>query len=217
MCLPVARPANRIRRNARSAADGHERRQQRRVLDPDHRPDVHPRLDRRTRPDLDLQRAASPTADLTIEIRDGSLAGPGDTVFATRTFPASSVSTAPGAPLTVTFSPAVPVVAGTHYAIVAYSATSALEPYQWRFSISNPYMGGGFFTSSTAPPTTWTSVLGLDAAFKTYVVVGSTSPTGQPGSSTAPTGRRSAALAKCKRKEGAKRKRCRKRAKKLPV
>jgi hypothetical protein len=161
--------------------------------------------------DLVLGKLNSPTAPLSIEIRDISGGIPGNVVLGSQSVPASSVLVAP-AFVQITFSPPASVSAGTQYAIVAHSATTSLNLYQWRengASSPNPYPGGVGFYANSPPPATWTASPTIDFAFKTYVV---------PGPPATPTGQRAAALKKCKKKHShKKRKKCRKKANLLPV
>jgi hypothetical protein len=157
--------------------------------------------------DLNLQRFGSPTAPLSIEIRDVSGGVPGSTVLASHSVPISSVPTVRAfAP--VSFATPAPVMAGIQYAIVAYSPTPFGNDYAWSVGgTANPYPGGAGFGTPTFPPAgPWTQLSTQDLAFKTYVA-------------PAPaTGRRSAALKKCKKKHSAKkRKKCRKKATRLPL
>jgi hypothetical protein len=155
--------------------------------------------------DLHLQRFGAPTAPVSIEIRDVSGGVPGNTALASGSVPASSVPTMRGF-VPVSFATPAPVVAGTQYAIVAFSPTPfGPNDYAWSVGGSaNPYAGGGGFGTPTLPPAgPWTALSTSDFAFRTYV---------------APTGERSAALKKCKKKHSAKKRRkCRRKAKRLPL
>ncbi len=160
--------------------------------------------------DLHLGKFATPSAALSVEIRNVSGGLPGSMVLASHSVPASSVPDhTASAFVPVNFATPASVSAGTQYAIVAYSSTSPISnTYSWNASLaSNPYAGGvGVFTSTSPPAGGWTSLSG-DLAFKTYV----TPPAG-------PTGQRAAALEKCKKKHSKKaRKKCRKKANLLPV
>ncbi|MDX6616502.1 MAG: hypothetical protein QOD60_1593 [Solirubrobacterales bacterium] len=156
--------------------------------------------------DLDLGTSGgTPTAPLNVEIRDVSGGFPGILVLASHSVPAFS-----GAPafMSINFATPAPVVAGTQYAIVAYSGADFSNVYTWSQSTTaDPYAGGaGFRTLSSPPSGAWMPVTG-DLAFKTHVVPPMT-----------PTGQRAAALKKCKHKHSKKkRKKCRKRAKMLPL
>jgi hypothetical protein len=152
-----------------------------------------------------LQKSGTPAAYVSVEIRDLS-GGPGNLILAGRSLPASSIPTTAGF-VTVNFSPAAPVTAGTQYAIVAYSS-AAPSSYLWFVSPDDSYAGGNPFFSAS-PPSTWTSTTVDDQTFRTYVT---------PSPATGPTGRRAAALKKCKHsRDKKKRKKCRKKANRLPV
>ncbi len=90
----------------------------------------------------------------------------------------------------ISFTPPAAVVAGTQYAIVAYSSADFPNDYAWSSYFSNPYAGGnGFYTNNSPPSGSWNSLTTLDFTFMTYVA-----PT------PADTGQRAAALAICKRR-----------------
>jgi hypothetical protein len=149
---------------------------------------------------------ATPTAYLSVELRDVSGGAPGGMILASQSVPVSRVSGV-AAFVSVTFAPPAPVVAGSHYAIVAYTATPGANAWGWTFSSAvDPYPGGGIFSTTNSPPSgPWTPAI-RDFAFKTYVV---------PSPST---GQRAAALKKCKKKHFHKaRKKCKKKANLLPV
>ncbi len=161
--------------------------------------------------DLDLARAGTPLAYFTVEIRDVSGGGPGQAVLAARSLPPSAVTNTTAQFIPVQFNPPAPVVAGTQYAIVAYSGNPAGNWYIWYVKLSDVYSGGLAFHNVTAPapPSTWTSDPTNDLAFKTYVV---------PTPPAASTGQRAAAFKKCKKKHSARaRRKCRKKANLLPV
>jgi hypothetical protein len=165
--------------------------------------------------DLELQKTLTPTP-LSVEIRNVSGGAPGGMVLASQSVPGSSVPASP-AFISINFATPAPVVAGTQYAIVAYSSTDIVNDYGWADSATaNPYAGGeGLYTLTSPPSGAWTPLAGMaDLAFKTYVAVPTSGPTGP---TSGPTGRRAAALKKCKHKHGKARKKCRKRAKRLPV
>jgi hypothetical protein len=154
--------------------------------------------------DLHFSADGTPTVPLSIEIRSVSAGAPSNSVLASTTVPASSIS-APGF-LPIHFATPVPVTAGTQYAIVALSSTDFANKYNWKSSsLPDPYAGGAAFTA--APPTgSWMGTPN-DLAFKTYVAP-----------RAGPTGRRAAALKKCKKKHSKKkRNKCRKKARKLPA
>ena len=180
---------------------------------------------------VDLQLGAlTPTAPLTVEIRNVSGGAPGAMVLASQSVPGSSV---PGSPafVSIHFATPAPVVAGTQYAIVAYSSTNSSNSYGWAYSPNgaNPYTGGGGLYTLTSPPSgAWSPLNSTDTdlAFKTYVVVPTSGPagpySGPAGPTSGPTGQRAAALKKCKKKfpgkaNAKKRKKCIKKAKRLPV
>jgi hypothetical protein len=147
-----------------------------------------------------------PIAPLTIEIRNVSGGAPGSTILASHSVPISSVPVT-HAFVPVSFIAPVPVVAGTQYAIVAYSFTGSGQYYVWTGSGSDSYAGGGTFFASP-PSGAWTTLVN-DLGFKTYVV---------PPTTLGPTGQRAAALKKCKKKHShKKRKKCKKKANLLPV
>jgi hypothetical protein len=163
---------------------------------------------------------ATPTAPLSVEIRDASGGAPGGTVLAGASVPASSVPVGPGF-VSIGFATPAPVAAGTQYAIVAYSSTAA-SPYDWwDATTADPYAGGGPFFTATSPPSGAWSPNTNDFVFKTYVVPAmttTTTPAVTPAAPTGtPTGLRAAALKKCKHKHGHKRKKCKKRANLLPI
>jgi hypothetical protein len=183
--------------------------------------------------DLSFNKSDNPpNPTITVEIRSASGGTPGGNaaVLATATIPGAGIGAAQ-AFVPVTIAPAVPVCAGTQYAIVAYNAGSAAGSFGWGQSPSvvmgNPfdaYPAGGDFNSPDAlpPNTTWNPGPG-DLAFKTYVVPGApcTPPPSLPASPiftpAADTGQRAAALKKCKKKKSKKaRRKCRKRASALP-
>ena len=182
--------------------------------------------------DLSLLKSGTPTAPLIVELRDASGGMPGSTVLASQSVPQTSVA-GTATFLTINFPTPAPVVAGTQYAIVAYSATTFPNQYIWTESANanpNPYPGGMFlFTSNSPPSGSWGSAPLEDLAFKTYVVVPppptttppvTTSPVTAP--TVAPTGQRDAALKKCKKKFKRTHnkkafKKCKKKANLLPV
>jgi hypothetical protein len=163
--------------------------------------------------DLGLTRClgSAPTAYLSVELRDVSGGVPGGMILASNSLPASAISLNPVF-VPVNFSPPAPVVAGSHYAVVAYSANAPGNGWGWTAGVTvNPYAGGDpFFTANTPPSGGWMPGP-RDLAFKTYVVPA-------PG----PTGQRAAALKKCKKKfnkndNKKKFKKCKKKANLLPV
>jgi hypothetical protein len=158
--------------------------------------------------DLKLSGAGgtAPTLPLMVEIRNATGAGPGATVLANGSVPASAAPATP-AFVSVAFANPAAVQAGTLYAIVAYNSDTAPRFWAWAIDPTNPYSrGDSFYTASSPPGATWTSFAGNDLSFKTYV------------SPPQPTGQQAAALKKCKKKRSkAKRRKCRRKAKKLPV
>ena len=106
---------------------------------------------------------------LTAEIRNVSGGAPGSTVLASQSVPAASI---PASLYFVpfTFATPAPVVAGTQYAIVAY--TSGSPGVDW-WGVENPglYAGGEIRSNPNSPPSGSSSGPGgADLAFKTYVV-----------------------------------------------
>jgi hypothetical protein len=70
------------------------------------------------------------------------------------------------------FAQPAPVVAGTQYALVVYSAAPLEQgqpPYRWWRSSTDPCAGGSEWSSPTEVPTTWVGPSPFDKAFKTYV------------------------------------------------
>jgi hypothetical protein len=175
--------------------------------------------------DLHLGTSGTPSLPLTVEIRDASGGTPGTTVLASASVPASSVSSA-GAFVPISFPAPAPVVAGTQYSIVAYSAAGPPNFYFWSSGGANPYPGGGGFDVFTSPPAgSWMSIPNLDFAFKTYVkppTLSSSSPP-TPTPTASPTGERAAALASCKKRarkhdwSKERLKKCKRKANLLPV
>jgi len=167
--------------------------------------------------DLALARVGTPTAYLTVEIRDASAGIPGQAVLAERSLPPTDITNMTPQFISVQFNPAAPVIAGTQYAIVAYSGNPVNNWYLWYLKQSDVYPGGQVFNGATPPSATWTySGPNQDYGFRTYVVPTPASMP-PPTPATGPTGQRAAALAKCKHKHGKKRKRCKQRADLLPV
>jgi hypothetical protein len=110
------------------------------------------------------------TLPLIVEIRTVTPGGEPATVIASASVPASSLPPCcTGAFVPITFSAPATVVAGTKYAIVAYT----LEPfggYVWGGTFADVYAGGSRWVSLTSPPTVWQAVEANDMAFKTYVI-----------------------------------------------
>ena len=94
---------------------------------------------------------------------------PNVTALASVTVPASSIPDYPNPGwVPVTFTPPAPVVAGTQYAIVAYSPS--FEAFLWGAREENPYPSGSRWSSLTPPPP-WEHETSdePDFDFKTYV------------------------------------------------
>jgi hypothetical protein len=150
---------------------------------------------------------SAPTTALTVEIRNVVGGVPGGTVLGAQ-------SIAPTAPpvypangfVAVSFSPSVPVVAGSQYAIVASTTGGSSGEYGWYGAGGDTYTHGDPFFQQP-PAGAWMMPATLDLAFRTYVGTATSTPTGQ----------RAAALKKCKHKHGKARKKCRKKANRLPV
>ena len=114
-----------------------------------------------------------PELPITVEIRTVSGLDPTTTVLATATIPASSIPIAQEpAWVPATFAAPAAVVAGTPYAIVAYTDSA----YSWRASsgANDAYTGGSRRVSDTDSPA-WRLGCGLgctpDMAFRTFVDV----------------------------------------------
>jgi VCBS repeat-containing protein len=121
-----------------------------------------------------------PEAPLTVEIRTVSAGDPTTTVLATATIPWSAIPI-PQEPAWVPAEFAVPttVVAGTRYAIVAYTDSG----YAWSAAneTSDHYTAGSRRVNfSTPPSTTWTLGCGggctPDLAFRTFVEISGSPP-----------------------------------------
>jgi hypothetical protein len=162
------------------------------------------------RVDLYLAKFGAPSAPLRVDIQDVSAGSPGTTVLGSGSLPVSAVTGAP-AFVSVNLTSPASVVAGTQYAIVAYSQVPPGNNYAWSTAAAlNTYAGGDPFTSPSSPATSgpWGPFPAYDFAFKTYIGSGAAGPTGQ----------RAAALKKCKKKRPPKaRKKCRKKAARLPL
>jgi hypothetical protein len=124
--------------------------------------------------DLDLFKAGTPPATVTVEVRSVSAGMPTAAVLASGTIPTSSVGSSP-AFVPVIFTPAAPVTAGTRYALVAYSPGATGNAVGWRNQDGgDPYSGGEFFLDNADPLPPGTNWLqgedgDDDFAFKTYV------------------------------------------------
>jgi hypothetical protein len=160
--------------------------------------------------DLHLSTVTT-TTPLIVEIRDSAFGIPGTTVLASGSIPAAQNLAPTFVP--VQFATPAPVIPGTSYAIVAYTADIG---WAWghRLSGQDLYQGGQALSSATSPPSVFLPAAPtFDFAFKTYVAP--SPPTGGPGG---PSGKRAAALKKCKKKKSKKaKKKCKKKAKKLPA
>jgi hypothetical protein len=121
------------------------------------------------------------TSPLSVEIRTVDGAGaPTATVLTSAVVPASTVPSVPNGPVfvAVPFALPAPVVAGTQYAIVIYSADPV--GYAWSStgsSIGDVYAGGKAWVAQGSPPTTSWSPTSEDLGFKTYVTASSIAPT----------------------------------------
>ncbi len=112
-----------------------------------------------------------PELPITVEIRTVSGLDPSTTVLATATIPASAIPIAQApAWVPATFAAPAAVVAGTQYAIVAYTGSA----YSWRASseAGDAYTGGSRRVTDTVP-FDWRLGCGLgctpDMAFRTFV------------------------------------------------
>jgi hypothetical protein len=122
------------------------------------------------RVDLDMAHeiSSAPLA-LTAEIRNVSGGAPGSTVLASQSVPAASF-TGSLAFVPFTFATPAPVVAGTQYAIVAYTSGSGGID-EWGGAATGSYAGGATWSNPNSPPSgSWSGPGGGDRAFKTYVV-----------------------------------------------
>jgi hypothetical protein len=169
--------------------------------------------------DLALEKNASPTVPLSVEIREAFPGFMGATVLAAASIPASAFPGDTPPWFSIPLAAPVPVTAGSHYAIILHANTVFPNTYSWDDANADVYAGGTALLALSSPPTTpWTPAAD-DQAFKTYVVPapGSTPPPTPPAAS-GPTGLQAAALKKCKKKKSKKaRKKCKKKAAKLPV
>jgi hypothetical protein len=138
--------------------------------------------------DLFLTSNGSPTAAYNVQIRNVSGGAPGDSVLASASDPASSV-TSTGGFVSFHFATPAPVSSGTQYALVAYSSATFPIDDAWSEGMgTNPYGGGQAFMTNASPPSgPWTAHAN-DFAFKTYVA--------SPPAPSSPTVRKH-----CKRKK----------------
>jgi RTX calcium-binding nonapeptide repeat (4 copies) len=130
--------------------------------------------------DLYLGSFGAPGVPLYVDIRPVSGGVPGNTILASQLVPASGIPAA-GTFVPINFAAPAPIVAGTPYAIVAYSSVTGGKIYTWGASTNaNAYPAGGPFLDTASPPDgNWSSPPVVTAlAFRTYVV------TGPPGGAT---------------------------------
>jgi hypothetical protein len=125
--------------------------------------------------DLPLRRVGA-VGPLTVEIRNADGGRPTTEVLARADVPAEQVPTPALAFVSVPFDLSAAVVAGTQYAIVAYTGGS--DHYQWGRAGADLYAGGTRVDSFESPPSTWFPFPPDDFAFRTYVA---------PADTTAPT------------------------------
>ena len=106
---------------------------------------------------------------LTVEIRDVSGGAPGSTTLASASVPAAEIPPFGSETfVAVPFASPAPVLAGSQYAIVAFSGGA--DFYHWGTGgFTDLYAGGGLFGTFSSPPTTWVGPSIVDTAFKTYV------------------------------------------------
>jgi hypothetical protein len=130
----------------------------------------------------------SPVEPLTVEIRNTSAGEPGTSVLASTSIPMSAVGIDP-AFVPATFGTPAAVMAGTQYALVAYTAHPTNDCCGWSYQdATDPYSGGEQFVSPEPPPgENWFAFSTRDFAFKTYV--GPPPPPSTPSTppTTAPT------------------------------
>jgi hypothetical protein len=149
--------------------------------------------------------ANTPTAPVTVEIRNAFAGTPGPAVLRTTTIPIAGVAAHPGAFVQVPLPTPLPVTAGTDYTIVLSSTTASPNIYSWGRTATESYAAGGSFYTVVPPGVAFNSFPG-DQAFRTYVAV---SPTGKGKKckKKRKKGKRGAAAAKKKRKKCGKKKR----------
>jgi hypothetical protein len=165
--------------------------------------------------DLSLNKVGTPSSSvITVQIRSTSAGLPGgnSAVLATAFAPSAGLTDAQTfVPISIV--PAVPVTAGTQYAIVAFNPGSVAGAYGWGMSPTDAaYTGGDGYNDNTdpLPPNETWNPLGNDLAFKTYVVPAAPAPVPAPV----------AKKKKCKKKKHrssasvAKKKKCKKKRKK---
>jgi hypothetical protein len=127
--------------------------------------------------DLSLDVLGNPPSPITVEIRStvGGVPGPLSAVLATAGVPTAGLAAFPNpAFVSVPITPALPVTAGTQYAIVAYNNGAIGNAVGWgEVSAGNPYTRGtGYINTASFPPDSgWNDAGGgIDRTFKTYVV-----------------------------------------------
>jgi len=128
----------------------------------------------------------APTTPLTVEIQNVSGGVPGGTVLGTQSIaPATPPVYPANGFVSVNFAPAVPVVAGTQYAIVVSTTAGSSGEYGWYGAGGDTYTGGDPFFQQ--PPNTgpWDPPSTLDLAFRTYVAT-SAPPAPTPPAPTPP-------------------------------
>jgi hypothetical protein len=134
------------------------------------------------RVDLPLRRRAQTTLPVNVQITSVELSGAPNNanVLATTTVPANEFPTSGTGFVAITFAVPAAVVAGTQYAIVAYTADPNEGAYEWGGSTinsvtGNVYASGEPWASLTSPPTTWAREKDrqfvFDLGFKTYVTL----------------------------------------------
>ena len=107
---------------------------------------------------------------MTVEIRNVSGGAPGSTTLASASVPAAALPLAGSETfVAVPFPSPAPVLAGSHYAIVAFSGGA--DVYHWGTGLgpTDLYAGGALFGTFSSPPTTWVGPSIVDHAFRTYV------------------------------------------------
>jgi hypothetical protein len=121
------------------------------------------------RVDLYLDTGGDPRdGPLTVEIRNVEGGVPGSAVLASASVPATDPPL-PAGFVEIPFESPATVVAGTQYAIVAYTARH--NSYSWGVALSNAYADGGECVNPFSPPeySRFWICHAIDLAFKTYV------------------------------------------------
>ena len=133
----------------------------------------------------------SPVEPLTVEIRNTSGGEPGTSVLASTSIPMSALANDPldGEWVPATFDTPAAVMAGTQYALVAYTAHLINDCCAWNTqTATNPYSGGQQFISTPPPPgEDWLAFSTNDLEFKTYVGPPPVPSTPSTPPTTAPT------------------------------